>query len=51
MLRNFSIAKETVIARAHFIVIILNLRPNNRFKLGFYKRIRGHAVILSQNLE
>ena len=49
VLENLSIAEEAIIARAHFIVTILKLRPNNRFNPGSYREIRGHTVILSQN--
>lgn len=50
MLKNLSIAKKTMIVRTYFIVIILKLKPNNRFNLGFYRKIKGHAIILSHNL-
>lgn len=48
-LENLSIAEEAVIARAHPVVTILKLRPNNRFNPGAYRGIRGHAVLLPQN--
>ena len=46
---NLSIAEEAVITRAHPVVTILKLRPNNRCNPESYREIRGHAVILSQN--
>lgn len=48
MLENLSIAEKVVVARAHLIVTILKLKPNNKFNPRFYKRITGHVVILSQ---
>ena len=48
-LENLSIAEEAVIARAHPVVTILKLRPNNRFNPGAYRGIRGHAILLPQN--
>ena len=49
-LENLSIADKVVIARAHLVVTILKLRPNNTFNLGGYRGIRGHAVLLFQHL-
>lgn len=48
-LENLSIAEEVIIAKAHPIVTILKLKPNYRFNPGSYRRIRSHAIILSQN--
>ena len=50
-LENLSIVEDAVIAKAHPVVTILKLRPNNRFNPVSYRGIRGHAVILSQNPE
>ena len=49
-LEDLTFAEEVVIARAHLIVIILKLRPNNSFNLGTYRGVCGHSVLLSQNL-
>lgn len=51
VLENLSIAEEAIIAKAHLVVTILKLKVNNRFKLGAYRKIRGYAVFLSQNLK
>lgn len=48
-LENFNITEKFVIVKAHLIVTILKLRPNNIFNLGVYKEIRDYAVLLSQN--
>lgn len=48
-LENLSIAQKIIIARAHLIITILKLRPNNKFNPGSYRKIRDHAIILPQN--
>lgn len=48
-MENFSIDEKVVIARAHLVVTILKLKPNNKFNIGAYKGIRGHIVFLPQN--
>ena len=49
-LENFSITKKVVIAKAHLIITILKLKPNNRFNPRFYRGIQDHVIILFQNL-
>ncbi len=49
MLEGLTSAKEAVIAQAHPVITILKLRPNNSFKPGLYRGVRGHRVLLSQN--
>ncbi len=45
LLEDFASAEEAVIVRAHLVVTILKLRPNNSFNLRTYKGIRGHFVL------
>lgn len=48
-LEDLTSAEEAVIARAHPVVTILKLRPNNSFNPGAYTGVRGHSVLLPQN--
>lgn len=49
-LEGYSITKEAAIAHAHLVVSIFKLKPNSAFYPAIYNRIKGHAVLLSQNL-
>lgn len=48
-LHGLTTAEEVVIARAHPVVTILKLRPNEKFNPGSYGGVRGHSVLLPQN--
>ncbi len=50
VLADLSLTKEAAIARAHPIVSILKFRPFGAFNPAAYSRIKGHAVLLPQNL-
>ncbi len=39
--------EEAVIARAHFIIFIIKLRPSGASVSIFYSRIRGYDVVLA----
>ena len=49
-LNDLTLVEEAVIARAHPIISILKLRPQGSGSAASYHRIRGHAVVLPQNL-
>lgn len=49
LLNGLTSAEEVVITRAHLIVTILKLTPNNRFNLGFYRGVQGYSILLPQN--
>ena len=48
-LEDLTSIEEAVIAKAHPVVTILKLRPNNSFNPGIYRDVCGHFVFLSQN--
>ncbi len=48
-LEDLTFAEEVVTARAHPVVTILKLRPNNSFNLGTYRGVCRHSVLLPQN--
>ncbi len=45
-LEDLTSAEEVVIARAHPVVTILKLRPNNSFNPGTYRGVRGYSILL-----
>ncbi len=49
LLEHLTSAEEAVIARAHLVVTILKLKPNNNFNPGTYRGICRHSVLLFQN--
>ncbi len=49
-LANLSMAEEAAIAYTHPIVSILKLRPSRAFNPVVYSHIKGHIVLLLQNL-
>ena len=49
LLEDFTSTEKAVIARAHPVIKILKLRPNNSFNLGSYRSVCGHSVLLPQN--
>ena len=50
ILKIFISTKEALITKAHLVIIILKLRPNNSFISGTYRGVRGHSLLLSKNL-
>lgn len=50
LLDGFTTTEKVVIARAHPVVTILKLKPNNKFNPGSYKDVQGYSVLLRQNL-
>lgn len=50
LLDSFTTTEKVVIARAHPVVTILKLKPNNKFNPGSYKDVQGYSVLLWQNL-
>ncbi len=48
-LEDLTSAEEAVIARAHLVVTILKLRPNNSFNPRTYRGVRGYSMLLPQN--
>lgn len=51
MLKGLRSIEKIIIARAYLVITILKLRSNNNFNPGLYRGIRGHSVLLPQNLE
>lgn len=49
VLSCLSMAEEAVIARAHPVTSILELRPNGGLNPAAYHAIKGHVVLLPQN--
>ncbi len=49
LLEDLISAEEAIIARAHPVVIILKLRPNDSFNPGTYRAVCGHSILLPQN--
>ena len=49
-LEGLTSANEAIIARAHSVILILKLMPNNSFNLGSYKGVCRHSIFLPQNL-
>ncbi len=49
-LEDLTSARKAVIVRVYPITTILKLRPNNNFNSGTYRGIRGHSILLPQNL-
>ncbi len=49
LLEDLTFAEEDVIARAHLVITILKLRPNNSFNSGTYRGICRYFVLLLQN--
>ncbi len=47
-LKDLTLVEEAVITRAHPIISIIKLRPSGASVSASYSRIRGHAVVLSQ---
>ena len=47
-LKGLTSAEEDVIARAHPVITISKLRPNNNFNCGFYKGIRPKLCAFAQ---
>ncbi len=50
LLEDLTSTEEAVIARAHSVVTILKLRPNNSFNPQIYRGVHRHFVLLPQNL-
>lgn len=49
-LKSYSIIKKAGIARAHLVVSIFKIKLNSVFNPATYNCIKGHVVLLSQNL-
>lgn len=48
-LDGLTTAEEAVIVKAHPVITILKLRPNNKFNPKLYQGIKRHSVLLPQN--